>query len=367
MAGLYIHVPFCHSKCAYCDFYSMPERGRDHGVVCRGLLDEYRMRANECGVPARWDTVYIGGGTPSILSPDELAPLLNIVVARASEVTIEVNPEDVKVENMSRWRELGVNRVSMGVQSFVDSELLAVGRRHDSRRAVKAFNVLRETGFENISLDLIYGLPGQTSETWLYSLDRMLKLSPEHFSAYCLSYEPGTRLYAAMTSGRLTPTDEDVLAEMYDNLHTRAVVAGYDHYEISNFAKPGYHSRHNTSYWESIPYLGLGPGAHSFDGHDRRYNPSNLKLWLETVGSGYIAARREDATDIERVNDVVFTRLRTARGLNPDELPAEYRQRFLAAIDTLSPGSLVTTPEGRLAIPHDRWLVSDAIIRDLLI
>lgn len=367
MSGLYIHVPFCHSKCAYCDFYSMPERGRDHGAVCRGLFDEYQMRAEECGSPVGWSTVYIGGGTPSILNPDDMAQLLSIVTFDASEVTIEVNPEDVKVDNMSRWKELGVNRVSMGVQSFVDSELLAVGRRHDSCRAIEAFDILRETGFDNISLDLIYGLPGQTLETWLYSLERMLALVPEHFSAYCLSYEPGTRLYAAKNTGRLRPTDDDVLAEMYKNLHSQAVMSGYDHYEISNFGKPGYHSRHNTSYWESVPYLGLGPGAHSFDGRDRRYNPSNLKLWLDTINMGRIAANREETTDVERVNDIIFTRLRTARGLNMAELPIEYRQQFIAAAHALPPGSLSTTSDGSIAIPYDRWLVSDAIIRDLLI
>lgn len=366
MAGLYIHIPFCHSKCAYCDFYSMPGQDGLYVRVAHALLNEYRLRRCECADSDNWRTVYIGGGTPSIIDPDYMGPLLDLVTAGASEITLEVNPEDVRPDNMSCWRSLGINRVSMGVQSMIDSELVAVGRRHDAQRAAAAFKTLRDVGFDNISLDIIYGLPGQTFETFAYSLAVLLDMSPEHFSAYCLSYEPGTRLYAAMMSGRLEPTDDEILARMYEHLHAQALAHGYDHYEISNFGKPGCHSMHNSSYWDSTPYLGLGPGAHSYDGSVRRYNPSDLRGWLGAIESGRVAAIVESETETERQNDIIFTRLRTERGLNPDELSPRYRDGFIKRVRRLPEGTVICRDDGTFSLPHSKWLVSDAIIRELL-
>lgn len=375
--ALYIHIPLCHAKCAYCDFYSLPERRYDHQVIIDTLLAEYRLRRDLYSRDARWDTVYLGGGTPSIVEPELLRPLLAETTRHATEVTIEVNPEDVSEHRVRQWLDMGINRVSMGVQSFVDSELKAVGRRHTGADALNAVSILRQAGCKNISLDLIYGLPNQTLDTLRLSLDTLMKLRPEHLSCYCLSYEPGTRLYAALTANRLTPTDEDTLVKMYSMVCEHTARCGYSHYEVSNFALPGYHSRHNSSYWDSTPYLGLGPSAHSWDGINRSYNPTNLKSWMTAIQNGAPAAIVEDMTDTERANDIIFTRLRTARGLALDELPPRFRGAFMDAVAKLPAGSLVRqtadslidgkAPYERMVIPHEKWLISDAIIRDLML
>ncbi len=380
MSGVYIHIPLCHSKCAYCDFYSRPGDQRAD-EICRGLAREFVLRRSELTADPRIRTIYLGGGTPSILSPEQLAvALAPIPRNEVEEFTIEVNPEDVTEEKTSAWRHLGINRVSMGIQSFVDSELREVGRRHSASQATEAVDTLRRGGFDNISLDLIYGLPGQTLETWRYSVGKLLELHPEHFSAYALSYEEGTRLAARVAAGRLTPTDDDTIADMYELLTKAAAESAYKHYEISNYALEGRHSRHNSSYWDSTPYLGLGPGAHSFDGTIRRYNPSDTTAYLAAMAhpeqelnssidrdnrAQLAFALIDDEDDRDRLADVIFTRLRTAAGLPLELLDAEQVAKLLNAAKTLPPQHLINTGT-HLRIPEHHWLISDAIIRHLL-
>lgn len=365
MSGVYIHIPLCHSKCAYCDFYSRPSENR-HDRICSAIAAEFGLRRHELDADPAIRTLYIGGGTPSILSPENLATAISsIPTENLTEFTIEVNPEDVTPEKVAAWRSLGINRVSMGVQSFVDRELEFVGRRHTAGDAMRAYEILRRGGFTNISLDLIYGLPLQTLESWQYSLDRLLALSPEHFSAYALSYEPGTRLYAMLVSGKLDPVDDDTVADMYDLLEVQAGEAGFLHYEISNFARPDFHSRHNSSYWDSTPYLGLGPAAHSFDSRLRRYNPSDTTRWLDAVERGESAAIVDPETDRDRLADIIFTRLRTAAGLPLALIPDEQRTQLLKATKKNPVGKLVNDGH-RLYIPQKYWLISDSIIRTLL-
>lgn len=262
-SGLYIHIPFCHSKCSYCDFYSMPLRHEVENAYIDALLREWELRHRELEISPT--TIYLGGGTPSILSDANLTRLLQGIgidrLAALSEVTIEVNPEDVTPQRASLLRESGINRVSMGVQSLDDDLLKAIGRRHDSHTAVKAYETLRAAGFSNISLDLMYGLPSQSMTQWEETLHSMLgRLHPEHLSAYILSYEHGTRMTAMRDAGKLTPVDDDTILQMYSLLCDMSREAGYDHYEISNFALPGHKSRHNSAYWDMSPYIGLVPG-----------------------------------------------------------------------------------------------------------
>lgn len=349
MAGLYIHIPFCAAKCAYCDFYSGPLRLFDAETYARALLCELNTRRHEVG---QISTVYIGGGTPSTVPPRLLAPFLNLA---SGERTVEVNPEDVTPEYAEALLRAGANRVSMGVQSLSDAELRKVGRRHSAEQAVKAYHTLRSAGFTNISLDLIFGLPGQSLESWLDSLHKVLDLKPEHLSAYMLSYEPGTRLYAMLQKGVVNETDEDTLCEMYTRLCKAASHAGLLHYEISNFAQPSFEAQHNSAYWDMTPYLGLGPGAHSFDGHSRRYVPPSLKAYLEAPAE---AAVIEPESPTEQHNDLVMTALRTARGLDPAMLtPTE-----LAAAKR----TLITTSNGRLRIAEPDWLRANTLILPLL-
>lgn len=349
MAGLYVHIPYCRAKCAYCDFYSGPLRTFEARGFFEALHRELQARRHEVGP---FSTVYIGGGTPSSVDPAWLAPLLALA---PGERTVEVNPEDVTPAYAEALRRAGANRVSMGVQSLVDSELVAVGRRHTADRALRAFETLRRAGFDNISLDLIYGLPGQTLDSWRYSLTQTLALGPEHLSAYLLSYEEGTLLTARLKSGKLTEATDELVCDMYAALRSATAEAGFEHYEISNFALPGRHARHNSAYWDLTPYLGLGPGAHSFDGEVRRANPANLKAYLADPAGAAVA---EDETPDNRFNDMLITALRTARGIDPGVFtPAELtRARRL----------LEPAPDGRLRIPASRWLESNTILLDLI-
>ncbi|MCM1451741.1 MAG: radical SAM family heme chaperone HemW [Clostridium sp.] len=363
MAGLYVHVPFCHSKCAYCDFYSMPGRENLRLRYAKAVGREFGMRCNGYG---DFSTIYLGGGTPSILSEAELVAIVEALPAGAEEFTIEVNPEDVAPGKVDMWRRMGVNRVSMGVQSLCDVELRTVGRRHTAAQAADAFRILREGGIENISLDLIYGLPGQDLQSWERSLNGVISLGPEHLSAYSLTFEPRTRLAAMLGKGQIKEVDEDVAACMYEMLISATAAAGYEHYEISNFGKPGFHSRHNSSYWDSTPYLGLGPGAHSFDGINRQANPPMLKSYLQAIEGGMLACELEEESDADRFNDMVITSLRTSAGMDLAKVSSHRLKRLhIDAAPYIKMGSLIEK-SNRLIIPEKKWLLADAVMRDLL-
>lgn len=360
MPGLYIHTPFCHSKCAYCDFYSMPIPDGMAMRYAHAVAREFEMRA---GAYPAFSTLYLGGGTPSILPIDAWAAMMPTVPD--GEVTIEVNPEDVTLDKARAWLDLGINRASMGVQSLADDELAVIGRRHSASQAIEAYETLRRAGFANISLDLIYGLPGQSLESWERSLSTLLTLRPEHLSAYMLSYEPRTRLSAMLRAGKVKETDEETLEQMYAFLRSATAEAGYEHYEISNFALPGHRARHNSSYWTGEPYLGLGPGAHSFDGKDRWFNPSNLRLYLDKIESGIPAAEIDPEDDDSRFNDRVMTALRTADGLDLSSVPPERLSRLLHDAAPYQRSAHLIVEANHLRIPTASWLISDAIISDL--
>lgn len=374
MAGIYIHIPFCHSKCYYCDFYSRPCRPDGtaaHADYIGALAAEWNSRSNELTEPVH--TIYIGGGTPSIVAPELFRPLLDVLpVEGVEEFTIEANPEDVTPQWAEAIRRLGINRVSMGAQSMIDSELKAVGRRHTAADTLKAYKILRRSGFENISLDLIYGLPGQTVETWRQSLDTLLELRPEHLSAYSLTYEEGTRLNAMRLAGKVAPASDSMTEEMYHLLCARTASAGYSHYEISNFALPGKHAWHNSSYWDFTPYLGLGVAAHSFDGIGiRRVNPPDIAAYISTVRAGEIFFTTEKETPTDLYNDYVITHLRTLHGIDLTALEmrfgADLARRFNNDIAPHAVVGLIELNQGRWRIAPAAWLVSDAILRDLII
>lgn len=349
MAGLYIHVPYCTSKCAYCDFYSGPLRIFEPESYFNAVGRELAARRGEIG---EIETVYFGGGTPGCVDPTFFRPFLNL---GSGEKTVEVNPENITAEYASRLLDAGTNRVSMGVQSLNDSELRRIRRRHSADDARRAFTTLRNSGFNNISLDLIYGLPGQTLESWEKSLREVIDLRPEHISAYLLSYEPGTLLTAQLNAGTITEAADDLVENMYAMLCRETSRAGYNHYEISNFALPQREARHNSAYWDMTPYLGLGPGAHSFDGTLRRENPANLKSYLADPEHSAIV---ETETEENRFNDRLITGLRTSRGISPEMLtPKE-----LHTAESL----LEYNEAGNLRISEAAWLQSNSIILKLL-
>lgn len=372
MAGLYIHIPFCRSRCAYCDFYSVGLRAAEPARFVDALIAELEGRAGD--YPRPFETVYIGGGTPSSLPVGELARLVRRAVAEASaraEVTVEVNPDDVTPSLVESLAEAGVNRVSMGVQSLVDSELGAITRRHDADGALRAVETLRGGGISNLSLDLIYGLPGQTPQSWMASVEGVLDLRPEHISAYLLSYEPGTRLTRDLAAGRIARATDSQAEEYYLTLCRSLSAAGYEHYEISNFALPGYRSGHNSSYWNTaVPYLGLGPSAHSYDGNNRRRaNYASLRKYMDFPVDAADPELCETLTAEQKLDERIMLALRTAGGLALDDLPADGREALLdRARIALAAGNLVLSPRGdRLHIPEERWLIADAVISELFI
>lgn len=375
MAGLYVHIPFCTSFCIYCDFYSevAPERV---DVYLEALSREAASRKSELSVPPT--TLYVGGGTPSLLSELQFSRLSEILrknfdFQAVEEFTVEANPDDITPEKLALWRSCGVNRLSIGVQSFCDAHLKWMRRRHDSAAASRVFRMAREAGFRNISLDLIFGYAGLSMREWEASVEEALSLGPEHISCYQMMLEEGTPLTLLAEAGKYIEPPQEECAAQYAFLQQHLAEAGYIQYEISNFALPGFESRHNSAYWRREPYLGLGPAAHSFDGARRRsWNDPDLEAWLAAWNPASESRRAgsfEILSDKDIFNETVMLSLRTARGLDLAELDqallAEARPAFDAAIAS---GNLVPTPEGRLRIPSDRFFISDfAITEEMLI
>ena len=375
MAGVYVHIPFCASRCSYCDFFStlrLDEVGHDY---VEALIAEARLRKAELnGKPVK--TLYMGGGTPSQLPLPLLARLIDGLKATldlnaVQEFTLEANPDDVTPEWCAAVRALGVNRVSMGVQSFQDAVLRLVGRRHTARQAIDAVASLRHAGIDNISIDLIYGLPGQTLETWAESVRQAVDLRPQHISAYGLTYEPGTRLWQQRECGEVVEASEDQYLDMYRILVGLLQVAGYEHYEISNFALPGYRSRHNSSYWNETPYLGLGAAAHSYDGTMRRSNPADLCGYIRRITSGQPACQVEDLAWWERYDERVMLGLRTADGVDAHRLRSDFGDKAWAhfvseARRHIDAGNMICTDDGRYILTSEGSVLSDSVMRDLM-
>lgn len=375
MAGVYVHIPFCASRCSYCDFFStlrLDEVGHDY---VEALIAEARLRKAELnGKPVK--TLYMGGGTPSQLPLPLLARLIDGLKATldlnaVEEFTLEANPDDVTPEWSAAVRALGVNRVSMGVQSFQDAVLRLVGRRHTARQAIDAVASLRHAGIDNISIDLIYGLPGQTLETWAESVRQAVDLRPQHISAYGLTYEPGTRLWQQRECGEVVEASEDQYLDMYRILVGMLQMAGYEHYEISNFALPGYRSRHNSSYWNETPYLGLGAAAHSYDGTMRRSNPADLCGYIRRITSGQPACQVEDLAWWERYDERVMLGLRTADGVDAHRLRSDFGDKAWAhfvseARRHIDAGNMICTDDGRYILTSEGIVLSDSVMRDLM-
>ncbi|HUN21077.1 MAG TPA: radical SAM family heme chaperone HemW [Muribaculaceae bacterium] len=371
MAGIYIHIPYCHSKCAYCDFYSIPSHKSEPALISDAIIQEWDYRKNEITEPV--ETIYIGGGTPSCIPSQHISDILaQLPVTGCKEVTIEVNPEDVTPDLICRYVDAGVNRVSMGIQSLIDGELEYVGRRHTASQALEAIDIIRRAGINNISCDLIFGLPGQDIDTWKHSLTVLTDKHPEHISAYMLSYEPGTRLHARLSSGKIVPSSEELLECMYGMLCAHMKESGYLHYEISNFSLPGFRSVHNSNYWKDMQYLGLGPSAVSFDGRSvRRTNLSDIRKYIKDIQNGGALAMVEHETTVDRVNDALLVGLRTMSGVNIDSLSQAYGDTYARSImnaaDSFLQRGLLILRDGSLIVPESEWMVCDMIIRELFV
>ncbi len=375
MAGVYVHIPFCASRCSYCDFFSTLQLADAGASYVEAVVAEARLRRGElCGAQVK--TLYLGGGTPSQLPLPLLSRLVDglrdaLDLSVVDEFTVEANPDDVTPGWCAALAALGVNRVSMGVQSFEDPILHLIGRRHTAHQAMDAVTNLREAGINNISIDLIFGLPGQTVTSWTASVEQAIALKPQHISAYGLTYEEGTRLWHQRERGEVVEVPEEQCLEMYCILVDELQAAGYEHYEISNFALPGYRSRHNSSYWDDTPYLGLGAAAHSYDGTVRRYNPSDLQGYINKIRAGETAYEQEALTWQERYNERVMLGLRTAHGVEADRLRRDFGDESWThftreAARHISASHLRMTDDHRCVLTSAGIMLSDSIIRDLM-
>lgn len=372
--GIYIHIPFCRSKCDYCDFYSLSGRENRMDDYQKALLAHLKETAPLAkGVPV--DTIYFGGGTPSYYGEKRLKQLLHTVqklytVEQDAEITTEANPDSVDARMLAHLRRAGFNRLSLGYQSACPAELTAIHRIHTREEADAAVQAARKAKFKNLSLDLIYGLPGQTMDSWQQSVEHILTLEPEHLSCYGLKVEEGTPLARRVEQGEQLP-DDDAQADLYLWTVERLAKAGYEQYEISNFSKPGLPSRHNLRYWLTRPYIGFGPGAHS-DFGGRRYSfVRDLDAYIAGVlHGGSLLDSDEVIPDKERSGEYLMLRLRTAQGIEE----WEYRRKFFMDFDPIrqrleqfaAQGWAEQTPQGRWRLTPKGFLVSNQLIGDLL-
>ena len=373
MAGIYIHIPFCKRRCIYCDFFSTTQSDQKSTYV-RALCEELRIRKDYLQ-EEDIETIYLGGGTPSQLSQKELESIFTTIyniykVKENAEITLEANPDDLTPEYVSMLCQLPINRISMGIQTFQENTLKLLHRRHTAQQAVEAFYRCREAGFQNISIDLMYGLPGETLETWIHDLKQAIDLHPEHISAYHLIYEEGTVLWKLREECQVKEADEDLSVSLFSTLIDMLTQAGYQHYEISNFCLPGLHSQHNSSYWTGKNYLGCGPSAHSYNGFSRQWNVASLDKYMTGISSGQPDFELEELDLYTRYNDFVITSIRTCWGMPLSRLQTEYSEELYhyclrMAKPHLEQGLLELQDEV-LKLTSKGIFVSDGIMSDLL-
>jgi oxygen-independent coproporphyrinogen-3 oxidase len=372
MRGLYIHIPFCKQACRYCDFFFSVSLKYLDDYVDR-LVDEIASRS----LPYKGrelNTLYLGGGTPSLLTEDHLQKILTTLndfysFQDSAEWTLECNPDDLTPKRISYLLSLGFNRLSVGIQSFQEEELSYMRRSHQVMQAIDSVHAASEAGFSNISIDLIYGLPGQSLEKWEENLDRALSLPVSHISAYHLTYEPGTVFDHWRKKGRLLPLQEEESIRQFATLRKTLLNNNFDHYELSNFARPGARSAHNLIYWSGKAYMGFGPSAHSYDGEHRSWNVSSLKRYLDRDEKDLAISEREDLSTREKYHDYLINSLRTKWGCDPELVGNRFGQSFLEHLEKnaqsfLEEGSLYRI-DGRLAIKPESWFITDLILREL--
>ncbi len=372
MAGIYIHIPFCKTKCTYCDFYSKTDFSQQKELV-QSLLKEISLRKDYLNESVT--TIYFGGGTPSVLSAEEIKWILqafydNFEIEHDAEITLEANPDDLSLDYLIELRKNGVNRLSMGVQSFDDAQLKAINRRHSAKTAYKSIEMAHKAGFDNISIDLIYGLPGQNLASWKEQVDKAMTLDVKHLSAYGLIYEEGTPLWRQMKKGKVVPADDETSIEMYNYLVKTCVENGFEHYEISNFAKAGLRSKHNSSYWKEKPYLGIGPAAHSYDGNSRQWNVSSITQYCRKIEQNEIFYEKEILSQQDKYNDFVIVSLRTMDGINLGVLQQEFGEKMyhfcLKSAQTFIENGKLILENGFLRLSLEGVMISDQIIVELM-
>ncbi|MBR2497139.1 MAG: radical SAM family heme chaperone HemW [Parabacteroides sp.] len=373
MAGLYIHIPFCAKRCLYCDFFSNTDMRYKEAYI-RAIIEEMKQRQLYIeGEPI--ETIYFGGGTPSQLTAADFELIFETIyqlfdTTSCQEITLEANPDDMTADYIKSIRTLPFNRISMGVQSFQEKDLRFLNRRHNNQQAKQAVALCQEQGITNISIDLIYGLPGQTLEEWESNLEEAIRLQIPHISAYHLIYEEGTALYKLLEAGKITPVEEELSVTLFSTLIDRLTEAGYLHYEISNFARPGCFSQHNSSYWTGKPYLGIGPSAHSYNRHSRQWNVSSLPLYIKGINEQSPEIEIEELDIHTRYNDFIITSLRTMWGIRLNDIRTLFGEDKLSYLNQQAKSylqkGLLLQQHDTLTLSKEGIFISDGIMSDLL-
>ena len=370
--GLYIHIPFCQSKCGYCDFFSVTNLRPRHRFIS-ALLKEMELRANKIEGGASISSVYFGGGTPSVLDAEELEKIIvnlgsRFDLMKNSEITIEVNPGTVTDRSYHIYRKLGINRINLGIQSFSDADLRLLGRIHLAAQAERSYFAARSAGFTNIGVDLIYGIPGQSLPDWEESLKQCISLNPEHISVYNLTIEPGTPLEKALRRGKMTLPDEETEIAMFLSARNMLQIAGYMHYEVSNYARSeDFISQHNYKYWLLLPYLGFGPSAHSFWGGRRWSNISHIDGYCRMLETGRLpVVFTETLNNTEKMLEHIYLALRTWRGLNLKHFKTKFNCNFLSKyrkiINSMKQNRLVVVDKEYIRFTEEGMLISDELL-----
>ena len=373
MAGLYIHVPFCKQACHYCDFHFSTNLQLME-VMMDSIIVELKLRKDYLKGEAV-DTVYFGGGTPSLVPAEYLEKILDQIAqlfpGRKQEVTLEANPDDLNPQALANWKSLGIDRLSLGIQSFQDQILKAYNRAHTSKEAKQAIQLARAAGFEKFSIDLIYGYPHSDHRLWQLDLEEALRLDPGHLSAYSLTIEPKTTFGNWTKKGKFSPAEDEFVAQQFEWLQERCYKEGYLQYEISNFSRPNQAAVHNSNYWKRRPYLGIGPSAHSFDGSSRGFNPSSNASYTKALSAGSLPFVLEQLTPTESINEEILTGLRTQWGLDTGSLADRYHLDILeikkGPILRLTELGMIHALGKTLTLTRKGQLLADSIASDIFI
>jgi oxygen-independent coproporphyrinogen-3 oxidase len=366
MAGIYIHIPFCKKKCTYCDFHFSTTFSDYREKMIHAIVQELKNRVSYLGKQTI-STLYFGGGTPSLLTKEELMLIIETVyqnyhVDNEIEFTLEANPDDINVEQLLIWKSLGVNRLSIGLQSFLQEDLDWMNRAHTAEESESAVKLTKEYGF-SMTVDLIYGLPNRTKADWENNIDKLVTLSPEHISAYCLTVEKQTALHKLIEKGDLPEVTEDDQSEQFETLVHKMKESGYQQYEISNFAKEEAYSQHNSNYWKGVSYLGIGPSAHSFDGESRRWNVANNPQYIKRISEQTSYYEEEILTPKDRFNELLLTGLRTKWGVNLELLSFKHcpTKEFHKQLNAFKAFNLIFEEEGTLFLTEKGKLQADHV------
>jgi oxygen-independent coproporphyrinogen-3 oxidase len=374
MAGIYIHIPFCKKLCFYCDFYHVVSVN-DNSAFIDALLKEASIRKDYLESETV-STIYLGGGTPSVFSIKDLGTILNHInklfsIEKDCEISIELNPDDILPAYLEGLKNLNINRISLGIQSWRDSDLKILNRRHDSAQAIKALKDTLDAGFENVTIDLIYGIPGLSLKEWESNLDFSFSFGIKHLSAYHLTFEPGTVFGKMLKRGAISEIDENDSVAQFNILIEKAESAGFIQYEISNFGKPGYFSIHNSNYWKQVSYLGLGPSAHSFNGYSRQWNIRDLKGYIKSINAGKSFYESEELNTKTRFNEYIMTSLRTMWGIDLDYVEKMFEKEGYDYIVNLAGKfknyGLMKQEKNSLVLTNQGKLISDNIISEFMI